>query len=275
MGHKPFLVLADYLTRHGIAVLRVDDRGVGRSGGTFATATTADFATDAEAGVAYLSTRTKVDPHRIGLIGHSEGGIVAAMVAAAHPEIGFIVILAGTGLPGDSVLVEQVRMLARAGGRSRQEADDAATGERKILEMVKEGNDTATIAKEISRISTGKIPEAQLAAQAKALTSPWFRSFLTYDPASALRRVKCPVLALDGARDLQVSPRQNLTAIRNALDEGGNMNVETHEFPGLNHLFQTAETGLPSEYAQIEETIAPAVLERITRWVLKTEELKK
>jgi fermentation-respiration switch protein FrsA (DUF1100 family) len=269
MGHKPFLVLSDYLTRRGIVVLRTDDRGIGRSGGQFGTATTADFATDAEAGVAYLATRAEVDPHRIGLIGHSEGGIIAAMVAAERPAVAFIVMMAGTGVPGETVLVEQVRMLARASGQSKEEADKAAANEHKVIGSVMEGRDTATIEKTISDLSNGKIPEGQLAAQVKSLTSPWFRYFLAYDPASALKKVKCPVLALDGSRDLQVSPEQNLTAIRSALEEGGNENVETDEFPGLNHLFQTATTGLPKEYGQIEETIAPSVLRKIATWILK------
>ena len=275
MGHKPFLVLADYLTRRGIAVLRVDDRGVGKSGGTFATATTADFATDAEASVAYLKTRTEVNAHRIGLIGHSEGGIIAPMVASRDPEIAFIVMMAGTGVPGDQVLVEQVRRLAESVGQSKEEADKAAANERTILNLVKEGKDTATIEKEISVLSNGKMPPGQIAAQMKAISSPWFRYFLTYDPATALKKVKCPVLALDGSKDTQVSPEQNLPAIRKALEEGGNKNVETDELPGLNHLFQTAKTGSPREYAQIEETIAPVALQKITSWIQKEEELKK
>lgn len=275
VGHKPFLVLSDYLTRRGIVVLRVDDRGVGQSGGQFATATTADFATDAESGVAYLATRAEVDPGRIGLIGHSEGGIIAAMVAAGHPAVAFIVMMAGTGVPGETVLVEQVRMLDRASGQSKEEADTAAANERTILRSVMEGKDPATVQKEIAQLSGAKVPEAQMAAQIKAMTSPWFRYFLAYDPASTLRRVKCPVLALDGSKDLQVSPEQNLTAIRRALEEGGNRNVETDEFPGLNHLFQTATTGLPNEYGQIAETIAPSLLQRIASWILKQVEPKK
>ncbi len=275
MGHKPFLVLADYLTRRGIAVLRVDDRGVGKSGGTFATATTADFATDAEASVAYLKTRPEVDAHKIGLIGHSEGGIIAPMVASRDPEIAFIVMMAGTGVPGDAVLVEQVRRLSESVGQSKEEADKAAANERTILDLVKEGKDTATIEKEISVLSNGKIPESRIAAQMKAMNSPWFRYFLTYDPATALKKVKCPVLALDGSKDTQVSPEQNLPAIRKALEEGGNKNVETDELPGLNHLFQTAKTGSPREYAQIEETIAPVALQKIASWIQKEEEPKK
>lgn len=275
MGHKPFLVLSDYLTRHGIVVLRVDDRGIGKSGGQFATATTADFATGAASGVAYLGTRAEVDLHKIGLIGHSEGGIIAAMVAAGHPTIAFIVMMAGTGVPGAVILVEQVRMLARASGQTKEKADEAARNERKILGLVKEGKDTATIEKEISGLSEGKIPEGEMAAQVQALTSRWFRYFLAYDPASSLKRVKCPVLALDGSKDLQVSPEQNLTAIRTALEEGGNKNVETDELLGLNHLFQTAPTGLPNEYGQIEETIAPSVLQKVSNWVLKEVEPKR
>ncbi len=269
MCHQPVLVLSDDRTRRGIVGLRVDDPGVGQSGGQFATATTADFATDAASGVAYLATRAEVDPHRIGVIGHSEGAIIAAMVAAGHPAVAFIVMMAGAGVPGETVLVEQGRMLARASGRSQGEADKAAANERTILRSVTEGKGPATVQKEIAQLSGAKVPEAQMAAQIKAMTSPWFRYFLAYDPASALKRVKCPVLALDGSKDLQVSPEQNLTAIRRALEEGGNRNVEPDEFPGLHHLFQTAPTGLPNEYGQIAETIAPSVLQRIASWILK------
>ena len=227
MDHRPFLVLADYLTRHGIAVLRADDRGVGQSTGVFKNATTADFATDAEAGVAYLKTRPEIDARRIGLIGHSEGGVIAPMVAARNRDVAFIVMMAGTGVPGAEVLATQRRLITAAEG----------------------------------------LKEVPAAAQ-KTPDTPWFKFFLSYDPATALRNVHCPVLVINGSKDLQVSPEQNLPAIRAALQESGNRDVEIDELPGLNHLFQTAKTGAPTEYSQIQETMSPVALDKIASWIL-------
>jgi hypothetical protein len=269
MGHRPFLVLSDYLTRHGIAVLRADDRGVGKSGGNFATGTTADFATDAEAGVAYLQQRPEVDPHKIGLIGHSEGGIIAPMVAARNPNVAFIVMMAGPGIPGDQILVAQTRLISEAAGKSPEEAEKDAKEEREVVTLVKNEKDRAALDGELRNRLAGKGSDAEVDAQIKVLTSPWFQFFLAYDPAGALKKVQCPVLALNGEKDIQVPPRQNLPAIRHALEEGGNKHFETDEIPGLNHLFQTAQTGAPSEYAEIEETISPVALEKIAGWILK------
>jgi len=269
MGHKPFLVLSDDLTREGIAVLRADDRGVGKSTGKFSGATTADFATDADAGIAYLKTRPEVDPHKIGLVGHSEGGMIAPMVAARNPDVAFIVMMAGSGVPGDQILPEQLLQLDLAAGKSRDEAQKAAEKEREILTLVESEKDDAVLQKDLRQKLAGEVPEAQMGAQITAITSPWFRFFLTYDPATALRKVKCPVLAINGEKDRQVSPEQNLPAIRQALTEGGNKHFEVVELPGLNHLFQTAKTGAVSEYAQIEETMSPLAMKTIAEWILK------
>jgi uncharacterized protein len=269
MGHKPFLVLSDYLTRRGVAVLRADDRGVGKSTGKFAGATTADFSTDVEAGVAYLKTRHEVDIHKIGLIGHSEGGIIAPMVAARDPSVAFIVMMAGSGVPGDQILPEQALQLAAAAGESKEKAQKAAADEREVLSLVEKEKDDGVLQKELREKLAGQIPEAQMGAQITMITSPWFRYFLTYDPATALRKVKCPVLAINGEKDRQVSPQQNLPAIRHALAEGGNKNFEVIELPGLNHLFQTAKTGAVSEYAEIEETMSPLAMKTIADWILK------
>ncbi|MGO9649197.1 MAG: alpha/beta hydrolase family protein [Terriglobales bacterium] len=268
MGHKPFLVLSDYLTRKGIAVLRADDRGVGKSTGNFATATTADFATDTEAGVTYLKTRSEVNPRKIGLIGHSEGGVIAPMVAARNPDVAFIVMMAGTGVPGDALLAAQVEAIGLASGESPEEAAKGAAKEREILTLVETERDEAVLAKEVKEKMAGDVPEAQIGAQLKRITSPWFRYFLTYDPATALRKVTCPVLALNGEKDTQVPPKQNLPAIRKALEQAGNKHFEIDELPGLNHLFQTAKTGAPAEYAEIEETISPVALEKVANWIL-------
>lgn len=269
LGHKPFLVLSDYLTRRGIAVLRTDDRGVAKSGGSFATATTADFATDTEAGLAYLKTRPEIASHRIGLIGHSEGGIIAPMVASRNPDVAFIVLMAGTGVAGDEILAAQSLLISEAAGLAHDVAEKNAAEERRLLAMVKNESDVAAIEKKLRDSAAGKIPPAQLDAQIKQLTSPWMRYFIAYDPAPALAKVKCPVLAINGEKDLQVPPKLNLPVIRKALEAGGNKHFEIVELPGLNHLFQTAKTGAPGEYAEIEETISPRALATMGDWILK------
>ncbi len=268
-GHKPFLVLSDYLTRHGIAVLRADDRGTAKSTGNFSTATTADFATDTETGIAYLKTRAEVDPHKIGLIGHSEGGVIAPMVAARNKDVSFIVMMAGTGVPGDQVLVAQGEAIQVASGKNPDQAAKDAAKERALLKIVETEKDSALLEKRLKENLTGEMPEAQIGLQIRQITSPWFRYFLTYDPAITLRKVTCPVLAINGSLDKQVLPDQNLPLIRKALEESGNKHFEVTELSGLNHLFQTAKTGAPSEYAEIEETMSPVALEKISTWILQ------
>lgn len=270
LGHKPFLVLSDYLVRKGIAVLRVDKRGCGKSSGDYANATTVDFAADAEAGVEWLKTRSEVDPRRIGLVGHSEGGVVAPMAAVADPRVAFVVMMAGSGVPGDQIIVEQLRLIEMAGGASREKADEDADKERETLTAVEIEKDPKALEHLLGvKLAAEGMLDQQIAVQIKAATSPWFRFFITYDPATALRKLTCPVLVLNGSLDLQVPPAQNLPAIRKALEEAGNKHVEVDELPGLNHLFQTAKTGSPSEYVEIEETISPVALDKIATWILK------
>ena len=269
LGHKPFLVLSDYLTRHGIVVLRADDRGTAKSTGNFKTATTADFATDTEAGIAYLKTRAEVDPRKIGLIGHSEGGVIAPMIAARNPDVAFIVMMAGTGVPGDQVLVAQGEAIQIASGMDSDKAAKDAIKEREMLTLVETERDEALLEKELKEKMAGDVPEAMIGLQIQQVTSPWFRYFLTYDPAPALRNVTCPVLVLSGSLDKQVLPDQNLPPIRKALEAAGNKHFEIDELPGLNHLFQTAKIGAPAEYTQIEETISPIALDKIATWILK------
>jgi pimeloyl-ACP methyl ester carboxylesterase len=269
-NHKPFMVLADYLTRRGLAVLRADDRGTGESTGDFTTATTADFATDTEAGIAYLKSRGEINPRQIGLIGHSEGGIIAPMVAARNHDVAFIVMMAGSGVPGDQILVAQSTLLAEAAGKSHEVALKTGEREREILDLLKQNQDDAALQKSLREKLSAEMRDAQVGAAVTQLMSPWFRYFVNYDPAPALRKVTCPVLALNGEKDLQVPPKQNLPAIRKALENGGNKNFEADELPGLNHLFQTAKTGSLDEYATIDETIAPAALAKIAAWILKS-----
>ncbi|HEY3862699.1 MAG TPA: alpha/beta fold hydrolase [Verrucomicrobiae bacterium] len=265
-GHRPFLVLSDWLTRRGIAVLRADDRGTAKSGGKFAGATTADFEGEAEAGVAYLKSRPEVNPARIGMIGHSEGGTIAPLVASRDSSIAFIVMMAGTGVPGEQIVYEQNIAIAEASGAPHDKAVRNAEQVRAIIRLIQSGKDIT----EVSQEAREKFPDQaeMVDAQVTALSDPWMRYFLAYDPAPALRRVACPVLVLNGSLDKQVLPAQNLPAIRQALEAGGNRHFEIVEMPGLNHLFQTAKTGSPSEYAKIEETIAPAALEKIASWIL-------
>ncbi len=269
MGHKPFLVLADYLTRKGIIVLRADDRGFGKSTGIFSTATTLDFASDAEAALAYLRTRPEVDANKIGLIGHSEGGMIAPLVAAMNHDVAFIVMMAGTGVPGDQILIAQKRLIEEASGVSHEQTEKDAAEEVELLALVKREKDSATLEKQLRAKLKDTTPEPQLTTQVKFLSSAWMRYFIEYDPANALSKVTCPVLAINGERDLQVPPKLNLPAIRKALEASGNKNYEVDELPGLNHLFQTATTGSPNEYAQIEETMSPIALQKIAEWVLK------
>ncbi len=267
MGHRPFLVLSDYLTRQGIVVLRADDRGVGKSTGVFEKATTADLATDAEAGLSYLKTRPEVDPKKMGLIGHSEGGIIAPMIAALNPDVAFIVMMAGTGVRGDEVMPAQVRAILEASGKSHAEAEKAAADQRTLILFSEHEREKAPLQAKIREVLGAKLSDTQVEAQLNQLRSPWFQYFSQYDPAVALRKVACPVLAINGDKDLQVLPDQNLPPIREALKSSGNPKYEVAELPGLNHLFQTAKTGSPSEYPEISETIAPVALQKISSWI--------
>jgi pimeloyl-ACP methyl ester carboxylesterase len=280
-GHKPFLVLADGLTRRGIAVLRYDDRGVGKSTGDYAKATTADLATDAKAAVEFLKTHKDIDPKHIGLLGHSEGGVIAPIVANQSPDVAFVVLMAGTGLPGDSVLMLQSGLVAKSMGSSDSEVAVALRLERRMLDIVMKEPDTAKAAAEMrkslteamatmpdSEKASAQFSDASMDAQIKAVLSPWFRYFLTYDPRPALRALKVPVLAVIGEKDVQVAPKENLPAIEAALKQGGNKDYTVKELPGLNHLLQTATTGAVTEYAKTEETIAPAALTLFGDWIL-------
>jgi hypothetical protein len=280
LGNKPFLVLAHHLTKNGIALLRYDDRGVGRSKGSFGKATSADFATDVNAAVQYLKTRKEIDVKKIGLIGHSEGGMIAPMVAAESKDIGFIVLLAGTGVPGKDIIILQQQLIAKAeGGASEKDLAETAAFTEEIAKIVTSGKDEKTVSTEFIdflKSTWQKLPdsskqvygtEAVFLMQSSQMNTPWMRYFLSYDPASALQKVRIPVLALNGSKDLQVWPTQNLPAIEKALKNAGNKKYTVKELPGLNHLFQECTTGAPSEYEKIEMTMAPGVLELVTTWI--------
>jgi alpha/beta superfamily hydrolase len=280
MGHKPFLVLSDYLTRNGIAVLRCDDRGTFASKGNFAKATTFDFATDVEAEVNYLKTRKDIDTKHIGLIGHSEGGIIAPIVAVKDKDLIFIVLMAGTGVSGSDLLLRQQEAIGKASGMKDEDLKIVAELNAHIYKMVDEIQNTDTLKSKITNYLLAKskelpdlkIPEGKtvndfIDMQLAQLITPWMLNFIRYNPAPMLEKVKCAVLAINGDKDLQVDSKINLPAIENALKKGGNKKYTIKELPGLNHLFQECKTGLPSEYASIEQTISPVALQTIANWI--------
>lgn len=286
-GHHPFLVLADYLTRQGIAVLRVDDRGVGESTGDFSQATSEDFASDVLAGVEYLKTCKEIDPKKIGLLGHSEGGLIAPIVAVKSPDVAFIVLMAGPGLTGEEILYLQGALISRAMGVSEEDIIKKRQFNEKIFSVLIEEEDSEIAEERLRQMfeedwekmsdeEKEQIGDSEvfLEAQLQNLLSPWLKFFLTYDPKPTLSKVKCPVLAINGEKDLQVPPKENLSAIEEILKAGGNQSYTIKELPGLNHLFQTAQTGLPAEYVKIEETISPVALKIVGDWILEQTETK-
>ncbi len=281
-GHKPFHVLADYLTRRGIAVLRVDDRGVAESTGDFASATTLDFTDDVLAGVEYLKTRPEIDPARIGLIGHSEGGLIAPLAAKASSDVAFIVLMAGPGVNGEEIAYQQSDLLLRAAGAPQQVIDEQKAMQEALFAIAKTETDLNKAAEEMRSVmlapyaglseeqfaALGDI-EGAVAVQIGQLLSPWYQFFMTHDPLPTLREVTCPVLAINGSKDMQVPTEPNLSLIEKALEEGGNKNYTVLELPDLNHLFQTAPTGSLEEYYLIEETMSPAALEVMGDWLVE------
>jgi hypothetical protein len=272
LGHKPFAVIADRLTRDGIAVLRMDDRGFAKSTGDFASATDDDFAVDTAADVAYLRTRHDIDPAKIGLIGHSEGGIIAPKVAASDPKIAFIVLMAGPGVRLVDVLKLQRDKLAPAMGQTPEEIRTTKALFDHALDAMRGSKDEAEAharALKVIKAEGGAVvrSDAQAEALALQLSSGWMRDLMDYDPGPTLAKVRCPILALNGSKDGQVPPEQNLPAIRAATR--GNPDVTIVELPNLNHLFQTAKTGAVGEYADIEETVAPIALDEMSVWIRK------
>ncbi|WP_202424496.1 alpha/beta hydrolase family protein [Duganella levis] len=271
MGHKVFLVLADALNRRGIAVLRYDKRGVGESTGSYATATIAEFAADAEAALRFVRSHPAIAADRVGLVGHSEGGAVAPMLAVRDPSVQFVVLMAAPGIRIGQLLRLQTARIAKASGTP--EADIA----RRLAFFDKLYADLAVAKSEQQALVVAKtdvaeavaeqiIPAASADALVTMTTSPWAREAFAYDPIPALRQVKTPVLALNGSRDLQVPAEENLSQISAALQ--GNSRATVAELPNLNHLFQTAKLGTPAEYGEIEETIAPTALKIISDWVV-------
>ncbi|WJG08694.1 alpha/beta fold hydrolase [Aliiglaciecola sp. LCG003] len=264
-GHKPFAVIADYLTKSGLAVLRFDDRGTAQSQGDFANATSEDFASDVQAAFDFLTTRADIDPRNIGLIGHSEGGMIAPMVASQNKQIAFVVMMAGLGVDGVTLLTQQSfdiqkRMGVDEGALIKERQQDT-----QLFKQIAQGMSTDDIRQFL--INQQGLNEADATSKAQQMSSAWMRFFLSYQPKQYLAQVKCPLLAINGSKDLQVAASENLAAIEQILTQSNHPDFVVHSLPGLNHLFQQAETGLPNEYATIENTMDIAVLKLMAEWI--------
>jgi hypothetical protein len=268
MNHRPFWVIADYLTKQGIAVLRYDDRGMGESGGTFGGATSLDFSNDAEAAFDYLRNRKEIDPSRIGILGHSEGGIINFMVAARRPEVAFLVSLAGPAVNGIEVLKEQQKAILRASGMTEEAVQFSSNANAQMFDIIEASSNREEADTLLRQLVKGWGYNEELTEQTVGeLVSPWMYYFLKYDPTEAIIKVKCPALLLNGSKDLQVLASQNFPAYEKIIAEHGKTNLILREMPDLNHLFQHCETGSPNEYVTIDETISPEVLEAIVEFV--------
>ncbi len=285
-GFKPFKIIADYCTRHGIAVLRYDDRGVGGSTGNIPESTSEDFAGDVLQAVKYLQGRSEINPKSIGLCGHSEGGLIAPMVASRTNDIAFIIMIAGPGVGGQEILSEQLRLIMRANGLSESGIEKEVALQKKVLTAVVSHAPASELKENIRKLAKEEIEsmseeqrkavgnidqyvEKVADAQITAMQSRWFRFFIAYDPVPALEKVHCPVLAIFGERDLQVPSDLNKPKIEAALLRAGNNDVTVRIFPKANHLFQSAETGSPTEYERLKKEFVPGFLDTMTEWILK------
>lgn len=294
LGHKPFHVLADQLARLGIATLRYDDRGVGLSNGDQATGTSKDFANDAEGAVRFLKTTVNIKGNKIGFIGHSEGALIAPMVAARNPDVAFVVMLAGPGVPGKDVILKQSEAIMKAMKATPAEIKKSRDSQLKFIaavDAVVRKNPSnpdpnklmAALKKETDALIAALPPadrieaqknRAMVDAQVQQFATPWFRYFLNYDPRTALRKVKVPVLVMNGDKDLQVIASQNVPEVEKALRAGGNKQVTVRLMPGLNHLFQHTETGSPQEYGTIDETFAPEAIKEVGAFIRSVNRMK-
>jgi len=284
--HKSFAIIADHLTRQGIAVLRVDDRDMGKTTGNFNIATSADFAKDVEAGLNYLKTRQDVDTGNIGLLGHSEGGMIAPMVASKRADVRFIILLAGPGVKVSELMEQQAIDVAAASGTPRKSLEKYRPLYRELVKAIVNEADTAKAFSEgmlvfddwqkdksallvlsLTDVKDEKSKARFVESFVKQLSTPWYNYFLQFDPAEYLTKINCPVLALNGEKDVQVSAKQNLEGIQSALEKAGNKNFKTMEIPGLNHLFQHCKKCSTDEYSELEESFDPGSLEIISNWI--------
>lgn len=272
--HKPFFLLSDYFTKVGFATLRMDDRGIGYSSELFTNSTSLDFANDIISAVKFAESQTKIDADRIGLCGHSEGGLIAFIVGATIPDkISFIISLAGPGQRGKELLLTQQILIAKAYGISEKDIEKGNKLNEELFDTIilhKNEKDTESLEKDlINTLNKHSIPKSQQKLLLAQLLNPWFRFFIACDPKDYLKDVKAHVLAVNGELDLQVYYKDNLSQIEKTLKQNGNYNVLTKSFPGLNHLFQPAKTGNPSEYMFIEQTFSKEVMEFIKLWLLE------
>lgn len=280
MGHKPFWVIADYLTRKGIAVLRFDDRGIGKSGGQFEGASAYDFAEDVKGAIAFLRNQGNILPGKIGLIGHSEGGMVAQMICAKDRKLAFMVSMAGPGVPCKDLLIRQSQDIYRASGytdeASLRRYGEYLSGLYEII--IRNGSSEKTlyllqmyIQGWLPRFSTSEQRLFQINADVtspamKELTGNWFVRFIRFDPGDYIPRIQCPVLAINGAKDVQVAAGPNLKGYTDQVKDKAKLT--TREYSELNHLFQHCSSGLPAEYGKITETISEEVLKDMGEWIV-------
>lgn len=278
LEHKPLLVIADFLTKNGIAVLRYDKRGVGQSTGDYATATSVDFARDVEFAVTYLKSRNEINKDKIGLIGHSEGGIIAPMVAAKSKDVRYIISMAGPTIKGDKLLLLQDRLISQSHGESESDialADKinaqsyAIANESISIENIKE-NLRAHIKNTYKDNPSLRKPETMsedefIEREIKFYTDNWTQFYIRYNPEKTLEKVKIPLLALFGSKDLQVPPTENAPILERLARDKKNFQITI--IPNLNHLFQECETGSPREYKKIEQTVSPIALNKMADWI--------
>ncbi len=268
-GHKPFAVIADDFAKKGIATLRLDDRGIGGSSKGKDDDTSANYATDISTAVDFL---VKKGYKNIGLIGHSEGGMIAPIVSTTNKNVKFLVLMAGPGTQLDELLLKQNESAGKLAGMSDKDLAEAKIGNQKIYNFIKnyKGNNYETDLKNfMTENFKGKMTDAEINQTVNQTKKNWFRYFIKFNPDHYLSKIKIPVLALNGSKDFQVPAKDNLAAIKKSLTKAGNKNFEIAEMEGLNHLFQECKTGAFSEYADIEQTISPKVLEKMSSWILK------
>lgn len=272
MNHRPFWVIADYCALHGIAVLRYDDRGMGGSTGEVENATSMDFSYDAEAAFDFLRKQKHIDASRVGILGHSEGGVINFMVSARRPEVAFLVSLAGPSVNGIEVLKEQQKAILRASGMPEEAVQFNSNTNAQMFDIIEASSSREEADSLLRQLVKGWGYNEELTEQTvSGMTMPWMYYFLKYDPTEAIVKTNCPALLLNGSKDLQVIASQNLPAYEKIIADYGKTNLTLHELPDLNHLFQHCETGSPNEYFEIEETISPEVLEMIVEFVKKIE----
>jgi len=282
LGHKSFKLIADFFTRNGIAVLRYDDRGFGESEGSFMTSTSLDFADDAEAGVSFLKSFSNIDPSKIGIVGHSEGGLIAPIVASRNSDVGFVVLMAGPGIEVSELMIEQSVAYHKLNYQSLEFLEKNGSFFREFYALIKTDAETKDLfapAIELTNAYYETIPDDEKEVMGKSkeqlymslsqsVFNPWFGTFIKINPQKYLSQLQCPVLALNGTKDFQVKHDSNLAGIEKSLQAGGNTNFEIKEYKGLNHLFQEANTGAANEYGVLEETIHPVVLFDMMEWIL-------